>query len=95
MPAYVIVRIIEITDPEGFEAYRAKAGPIVGAHGGKVIVGGGRKTTLEGDDDTAVVIIEFPSYEQAEAWYNSPEYTEAIKIREAASSAHVVLAEGR
>ena len=95
MPAYAIVRIIDITDPEGFEAYKAKAGPTVAAHGGKVIVGGGRKTTVEGDDDTAVVIIEFSSYEQAEAWYDSPEYAKAIAVREAASTAHVVLAEGR
>jgi len=95
MPAYAIVRIMDIFDPAGFETYRAKAGPTIGAHNGKVIVGGGRKATLEGDDDTAVVVIEFPSYEAAEAWYNSPEYAEALKIRLGASSAQVVLAEGR
>jgi len=95
MPAYAIVRIIDISDPAGFEAYRAKAGPTLAAHHGKVIVGGGRKATLEGDDDTAVVIIEFPSYEAAQTWYNSPEYGEALKIRLAASSVQVVIAEGR
>jgi uncharacterized protein (DUF1330 family) len=95
MSAYAIVRIIDITDPATFETYKAKAGPTIGAHDGKVIVGGGRKATLEGDDDINVVIIEFPSYEAAEAWYNSPEYAEAMSHRVGAASAQVVLAEGR
>ncbi len=95
MSAYAIVRITEISDPAGFETYKGLAGPTLAAHDGKVIVGGGRKTTLEGEDDTAVVIIEFASYEAALAWYNSPEYAAAIKVRAAASSAQVVIAEGR
>ncbi len=95
MPAYAIVRIMDISDPDTFETYKGMAGPSIGAHDGKVIVGGGRKDTVEGDDDTAVVIIEFPTYEQAEAWYKSPEYTAAIKVRQGASSAQVILADGR
>ena len=95
MPAYAVVRIIDISDETEFDAYRGKAGPTIGAHEGKVIVGGGRKSTVEGDDDTRLVIIEFPSYEQAEAWYNSPEYTDAVQHRLGASTAQVVLAEGR
>ena len=95
MAAYVIVRIIDISDADAFEVYKSKAGPTLASHGAKVIVGGGRKATVEGEDDTAVVIIEFPSYEAAEAWYQSPEYVEAMKHRLGASSSQVVIAEGR
>ena len=95
MPAYAIVRIMDISDADTFETYKGMAGPSIGPHGGKVIVGGGRKDTVEGDDDTAVGIIEFPSYEQAEAWYKSPEYAAAIKVRQGASTAQVILADGR
>lgn len=95
MVAYVIVRIIDISDADEFEVYKSKAGPALASHDAKVIVGGGRKATLEGEDDTALVIIEFPSYEAAEAWYQSPEYVAAMKHRLGASSAQVVIAEGR
>ena len=94
MPAYAVVRIIEISDPDGFEEYKKLAGPTIGAHGGKVIVGGAsRRTTPEGEADTAMVIIEFPSFDQAEAWYGSPEYAAAVKVRESASTAQLVLVE--
>jgi uncharacterized protein (DUF1330 family) len=42
-------------------------------------VRGGQPETVEGDWKTKrVVIIEFPSVEQAKIWYDSPEYS-AIK----------------
>ncbi len=95
MVAYAIVRIIDISDADEFEVYKSKAGPTLASHNAQVIVGGGRKATLEGEDDSAVVIIEFSSYEAAQAWYQSPEYGAAMKHRLAASSAQVVIAEGR
>ncbi len=46
MPAYAIVRIMDISDPDTFETYKGLAGPTIGSHDGKVIVGGGRKDTV-------------------------------------------------
>jgi uncharacterized protein (DUF1330 family) len=41
-----------------------------------------------------VVVIEFPSFEAAEQFYRSPEYTAARKLREGAASAQFVAVEG-
>jgi uncharacterized protein (DUF1330 family) len=41
----------------------------------------GRHVTLEGPDVEGVVIAEFPSLEEARAWYESPAYQEAVQHR--------------
>jgi uncharacterized protein (DUF1330 family) len=41
-----------------------------------------------------VAIIEFPSFDAAQQFYASPEYTAARKVREGAASAQFVAIEG-
>jgi uncharacterized protein (DUF1330 family) len=41
-----------------------------------------------------MVVLEFPSYEQALKWYRSPEYAPLITLRQKASRGRLVLAEG-
>ncbi|MEE9551225.1 MAG: DUF1330 domain-containing protein [Candidatus Binatia bacterium] len=41
-----------------------------------------------------IVVLEFPSMEQAKAWYNDPAYTPMIKLRQSGSDAEIVLVEG-
>lgn len=94
MPAYVIVDV-NITDPMRYEDYKKLTPGIVGAYGGKFIVRGGTTEVLEGDwKPGRVVVLEFPDMEKAKAWYHSPEYTEAKKIRFEASSGKMILVEG-
>lgn len=51
---------------------------------------------LEGDGDLpdAIVVLEFPSMEQAQAWYNDPEYAPMIKLRQSGSDLDFVLVDG-
>jgi uncharacterized protein (DUF1330 family) len=49
---------------------------------------------LEGDAPKRVVVTEFPSLEQARAWYNSPAYSAIRPIRQSAAKSQVFLAEG-
>jgi uncharacterized protein (DUF1330 family) len=50
---------------------------------------------LEGPAETRrVVLIEFPSFERAEAFYRSEEYERAKKLRSGAATATLVLVEG-
>lgn len=94
MPAYVIVDV-NITDPVRYEDYKKLTPGIVGAYGGKFIVRGGTTEVLEGDwKPGRVVVLEFPDMEKAKAWYDSPEYTKAKKIRFEASSGKMILVEG-
>ncbi|HEX2462042.1 MAG TPA: DUF1330 domain-containing protein [Vicinamibacterales bacterium] len=49
----------------------------------------------EGDwQPRLLVMLEFPSLEQAELWYNSPEYKPLIALRENAAKTQLIIAEG-
>jgi uncharacterized protein (DUF1330 family) len=80
MSAYVIARY-DITDPDGYAAYGAAAGPSVAAHKGEVVVAERDALSLEGDKPGTVVILRFPSTEAAITWYESPEYQAALPHR--------------
>lgn len=94
MPAFVIVDI-DVHDPVRYEEYKKLAAPTVTAYGGKYIVRGGKAETLEGDwSPKRLVVLEFPSVEQAKAWLNSPEYSPVRKIRHATATSQMVVVEG-
>ena len=94
MTAYVIVDI-EVTDPEGYAEYKNLAPAAVALYGGKYIARGGKTETLEGDwAPNRLVILEFPSSEQAKAWVNSPEYAPARAMRHQYAKSRMVVVEG-
>jgi uncharacterized protein (DUF1330 family) len=94
MAAYVIADI-EITDRAGFTEYRNRVGATVEQYGGKFVVRGGRVDTKEGDwQPRLVIMLEFPSLEQAESWYSSSEYEPLIAMREKAARTNLIIAEG-
>ncbi|MGI9388202.1 MAG: DUF1330 domain-containing protein [Methyloligellaceae bacterium] len=93
MAAYWAVRI-HVTDPESYGKYAELAGVAVEKHGGKFLARGGRQIIFEGGDYERTVITEFPSLEQAEACYNSPDYREALKFAEGAADRLLVAVEG-
>lgn len=80
MPAYLIARY-DITDPDGYAAYGAAAGPSVALHHGEVVVADRDALALEGSKPSNVVVLRFPSAEAAVAWYESPEYQAALPHR--------------
>lgn len=94
MPAYLIARV-EVTDWERYRAYTKATPTAIAAYGGKFIVRGGEITTLEGEPETRrLVIIEFPSLEQAKAFYNSPEYARAKALRAGAAVGQFIVVPG-
>jgi uncharacterized protein (DUF1330 family) len=94
MPAY-LVTTINVTNPERFQEYRKLAGPAVAQYGGKFLVRGGERTVLEGKfEANRLVVVEFPSSEDAKTFYNSPEYQAARQKRIGACDFNMVLAEG-
>jgi uncharacterized protein (DUF1330 family) len=94
MPAYVIFDI-HVDDPDAYAPYREPAGASVEQYGGRYIARGGAAEVLEGDWDVdRLVILEFPSMDQARAWYRSREYQEVVSIRHGASHGRGVLLEG-
>jgi uncharacterized protein (DUF1330 family) len=94
MTAYVIVDI-EITDPKGYEEYKALAPPAVKHFGGKFLARGGTNETMEGDwHSKRLVILEFASMERAKAWLNSPEYAPARALRHKYANSKMIVVEG-
>lgn len=92
--AYVIVDI-DVTDPDAYEKYKTAAAPAVTEYGGTYIVRGGATEVLEGDRvPKRTVILEFPDVAAGRAWYHSPEYTAARKLREGAATGSLILVEG-
>jgi uncharacterized protein (DUF1330 family) len=94
MTAYVFGEI-EVTEPALYEEYRRQVMAVVTKYGGRFIVRGGRVETLEGGwAPKRFVALEFPSMEQAQKWYRSPEYAPLIALRKKASRGKLILVEG-
>ena len=69
MAAYIIVEV-ETTDEALMAEYRKHTPGAVAKFGGKFIVRGGKTRTLEGGwTPSRIVVLEFPDYEKAEAFY--------------------------
>jgi uncharacterized protein (DUF1330 family) len=94
MAAYVIGEV-DVTDPAAYEDYRKQVGAVVTKYGGRFIARGGKLEALEGGwSPKRLVLLEFPSMEQALKWYRSPEYAPLIKLRQKASRGKLVALEG-
>ena len=94
MAAYVIVQV-EVSDPIRYEDYKKMVPPSIAKFGGRFLVRGGKTHTLEGGwAPKRFVMVEFPSVEQAKAWWASPEYAEAKALRQATAASMMIVAEG-
>jgi uncharacterized protein (DUF1330 family) len=94
MAAYFIVDV-EVTDPVGYEEYRKLVPATIAQYGGRFLVRGGAVEQLEGDwQPERVVVLEFPSLEQAKRWYHSEEYRAPKALRFKTAKAKMILVEG-
>lgn len=81
MVAYVIVDL-DVIDPDAYRGYTAAVPASLTAFGGRFVVRGGRYETLEGEwSPQHIGIFEFPTYEQAKSWHESPDYQAILPIR--------------
>ena len=95
MTAYMIVTA-RISDREAFiHGYGAAAAALVERFGGKYVLRGPGAELLEGafGDGASMVISEWPDKTAAKAFWNSPEYSEAKKLREGIADCQVLLIE--
>jgi uncharacterized protein (DUF1330 family) len=93
MSGYLILHG-EVTDPDGYEEYKQKAQSLIAEHGGRYLARGGAATRVEGEWLPRFVVVEFPSYDAALTFYNSPEYQEVAEIRKRCSTSAVAILEG-
>ena len=90
---YWIARV-EVIDAEKYKAYLAANAKPLKHFGGRFLIRAGRFENPEGSSRSRNVVIEFPSYQAAVDCWNSPDYQEAVKLRQPVSTADIVIIEG-
>ena len=81
MKAYLIVTLT-VHDASMFAEYRKQVGDTAAPFGGLFLAAGGKATVLEGQwEHPGTVVVEFPSRESAERWYESAAYQKIIGLR--------------
>ena len=77
------------------EAYSPKAAASLTGLPAAVLAAYGRQEVLEGPQSEGVVIVRFPSFAEAKAWYDGPAYRAARKHRFKGADYRAILVEGR
>ncbi len=94
MKAYWIAHV-DVADADQYGQYTQRAPAAFALYGARMLARGGRSEALEGGPAAQRnVVIEFDSYEQALACYQSKEYQEARRHREGVAQAQIIIVEG-
>jgi uncharacterized protein (DUF1330 family) len=94
MPAYFVAEV-EITNPAGYEPYRAGVPATIAQYGGRYLTRGAATELLEGGPEPKrIVILEFPDTAAVKRWYGSPEYQKILPMRLANSTGRALIVEG-
>ena len=94
MPGYVIADV-DVQDPEAYEEYKRLVPGTLEPYGGRFLVRGGDVERLEGGWEAhRVVVLEFPSTDDARRWYASDGYSRAKAMRQRASAGSLLLVAG-
>ena len=80
MKGYVVCVYKNITNEEKLKEYAVKAKAAVEKYKGKFLIRGGKSVNNEGEKSPRTVVIEFPSFDEANSFYNSKEYQNAHSI---------------
>ena len=94
MKGYIVVIYKSINDQNVLNEYAAQAKKAVEKYKGKFLVRGGNKITTEGEESPRTIVIEFPSFLEAEIFFYSTEYQEAHTILKGATIRHHQIIEG-
>ena len=94
MAGYVIANV-HVQDPEAYEQYKQMVPAIIERFGGHYLARGGRAEVVEGDLKSGrLIVLEFPTYEDALRWESSPEYAVAKQLRHACAVTEAIIIEG-
>lgn len=93
VPGYLISSFT-IRDQATFQKYLEAVRPITTRYKGKAIVFNQNVRKVEGNPQSVLAVVEFPSLADVERFYFSPEYAEVKKLRIASTDGSLVLTEG-
>ncbi|MDP3737001.1 MAG: DUF1330 domain-containing protein [Hyphomonadaceae bacterium] len=94
MKAYLVLDF-SVQDFDGFRRYIENVPAYIEKHGGKYIVRGAVPQPIEGNwSPERMVIIEFPTRQNAEQFLGDAEFQELAKIRHKTTISKLVLVDG-
>jgi uncharacterized protein (DUF1330 family) len=95
MPSAYIIANVSITHADQYEQYKKLSTVAMQTYQAEVCVRGGAIEVIEGDwHPERLVILKFPSIEQARRFEASPEYAAARAARQSAAVMRMLLVEG-
>jgi uncharacterized protein (DUF1330 family) len=94
MTAYMIFTRDKTLDEGELATYTKRVQATLTGHEVKALAFYGRHEDLEGPATEGTVVLQFPSIETANAWYDSPSYREVREHRFKGATYRVTLVEG-
>ena len=94
MKGYVVCVYKNISSEDKLREYAIKAKAAVENYKGKFLIRGGKSKINEGESSPRTVIIEFPSFDQANEFYQSEEYQKAHSILKGHAERQFQIVEG-
>ncbi len=94
--AYIVTEVDVTGDMAVFQRdYAAHAQATTVPFGGRYLVRGGRSVAVEGEPPKGRIVISvFDSFEQAQAWRQSPAYVKIAAVREREAKSRQYIVEG-
>lgn len=94
MTAYVVITKTRTRNQSELELYAKYAPAFMAGHPATYLARFGGCEVKEGAAAEGVAIIQFPTFEDAKAWYESPTYQEASQHRFRGGDYNIVIVEG-
>lgn len=95
MPAYVVITREKTRNAAQLDQYKKLAPGSFQNHPTIFRAIHGPFEVLEGSAIEDLIILEFPNYDAAKAWYHSPEYQAASQLRFQGGDYRFILTEGK
>ncbi len=94
MPAYIFITREKVHDQTEYELYKSQVSSTFAGHAVTPLAVGGRFEVTEGSAAELVFLLQFPTYDEATAWYRSPAYQALSKHRHLGSDHRYIIFEG-
>ena len=90
---YLAVIEIDISDQSWIADYERQVGSLVARHGGRILARTATSERIEGERESpdGVAIVEFPSRDSFQAFYDDPDYVPLREMRQSGSAAEFLL----
>lgn len=91
MTAYVVFIREETTNHAELEVYAKEAPAAADGHAVSFLTLYGKQEVVEGEPLEGVAILQFPTFEEAKKWYESPAYQKASTHRHRGAKYRVII----